>query len=64
MCYHQAMGKPLYEKLYSTVVSEIRTGNLKAGSRLPSVRQAAAENGVSINTVLGAYSLLLSEGDQ
>ena len=62
MCYHQSMGKPLYEKLYSAVVNEIRTGNLRAGSRLPSVRQFAAENGVSINTVLGAYGLLLSEG--
>ena len=32
MCYHGAMGKPLYEKLYSTVVSEIRTGWLFDGA--------------------------------
>lgn len=56
------MGKTLYEKIYSTFVREIRTGSLKAGSRLPSVRQCAAENGVSINTVLGAYGMLVSEG--
>ena len=56
------MEKTLYEKIYSDFVREIRTGSLKAGSRLPSVRQCAAENGVSINTVLGAYGMLVSEG--
>ena len=56
------MEKTLYEKIYSDFVREIRTGSLKAGSKLPSVRQCAAENGVSINTVLGAYGMLVSEG--
>ena len=56
------MRNSLYESLYSRFTEEIRTGKLEAGSRMPSVRQCAEENGVSRNTVLGAYSLLLSEG--
>lgn len=56
------MRNSLYEGLYSKFTDEIRTGRLKAGSRMPSVRRCAEENGVSKNTVLGAYSLLLSEG--
>ena len=56
------MRTSLYESLYSKFTDEIRTGRLKAGSRMPSVRRCAEENGVSRNTVLGAYALLLSEG--
>ncbi|MBO6001170.1 MAG: GntR family transcriptional regulator, partial [Spirochaetales bacterium] len=56
------MRDSLYEGLYSKFTDEIRTGRLKAGSKMPSVRHCAEENGVSRNTVLGAYSLLLSEG--
>ncbi len=56
------MKENLYENLYSRFVEEIRTGSLKAGAKMPSVRRCAEEYGVSRNTVLGAYSLLLSEG--
>lgn len=56
------MRSSLYENLYSRFVDEIRTGSLKAGTRMPSVRRCSEEYGVSRNTVLGAYSLLLSEG--
>ncbi len=56
------MKEKLYENLYSRFVEEIRTGSLKAGAKMPSVRRCAEEYGVSRNTVLGAYSLLLSEG--
>ena len=56
------MKEKLYESLYSRFVDEIRTGNLKAGAKMPSVRRCAEEFGVSRNTVLGAYLLLLSEG--
>jgi len=56
------MQEKLYEGIYRHIIDEIRTGNLKAGMKLPSVRRYAEENGVSRNTVLGAYSLLLSEG--
>ena len=56
------MRSSLYESLYSRFVDEIRTGSLKAGTKMPSVRRCSEEYGVSRNTVLGAYSLLLSEG--
>ncbi|MBR4426990.1 MAG: GntR family transcriptional regulator, partial [Spirochaetales bacterium] len=56
------MRNSLYESLYSKFVDEIRTGSLKAGTKMPSVRRCSEEYGVSRNTVLGAYSLLLSEG--
>ena len=62
ICYTHTMRDSLYENLYSRFVNEIRSGKLGAGSKMPSVRQCAEENGVSRNTVLGAYSLLLSEG--
>ncbi len=56
------MRDKLYENLYLHIIDEIRKGNLKAGAKLPSVRRCADDNGVSRNTVLGAYSLLISEG--
>jgi len=56
------MRDKLYENLYLHIIEEIRKGNLKAGAKLPSVRRCADDNGVSRNTVLGAYSLLISEG--
>lgn len=56
------MKDSFYESLYSRFVQEIRTGRLKAGSRMPSVRRCAEDLGVSRNTVVGAYNLLLSEG--
>ncbi len=56
------MNDKLYEGIYQHIVKEIRTGNLKAGEKLPSIRRYAEESGVSHNTVIGAYSLLLSEG--
>ena len=60
--YNLSMRTSLYEDLYSKFTDEIRAGRLKAGSKMPSVRRCAEENGVSRNTVLGAYALLLSEG--
>ena len=56
------MRKTLTEKLYSRIASDIRSGRLAAGTKLPSLRKEAEESGMSINTVIGAYNLLLSEG--
>ncbi len=52
----------MYENLYRKIARDIRTGRLKADSKLPSIRGYADENGISRNTVLNAYNLLLSEG--
>ncbi len=52
---------PLYEQLKMLFIRQIRDGEY-TGSKLPTVRDAAAAYSVSINTVLRAYELLQSEG--
>ena len=48
--------------LHRELRGAILDGRLKAGLRLPSTRILAESWGVSRNTVMGAYDLLLSEG--
>ncbi len=55
-------GRSLYEKLTDCIRRDIRAGRLPAGAKLPSKRRAAADLGVSIITVQGAYEQLLAEG--
>ncbi|HEX8070572.1 MAG TPA: PLP-dependent aminotransferase family protein [Pyrinomonadaceae bacterium] len=57
-----ADGVPLYRQLYDELRAAILTGQLRAGSRLPSTRELAAELSVSRNTVLNAFEQLLAEG--
>lgn len=58
----QNASMPLYKQLYERLRSEILTGQLEAGVRLPSTRVLASELGVSRNTTALAYELLLLEG--
>jgi GntR family transcriptional regulator/MocR family aminotransferase len=53
---------PLYEQLYQSLITEMRTGTLPAGTRMPGKRSLAAELSVSVNTVDAAYQLLTAEG--
>ena len=55
-------GLPLYESLYRCIRADILTGQLPAGTRLPSKRALAAHLEISKITVEGAYEQLLSEG--
>ena len=55
-------GGALYERLTACIRRDIGAGRLPAGTRLPSKRQAAADLGVSVVTVMGAYDQLLAEG--
>ncbi len=55
-------GKPLYEFLYECLKRDILNGRLHAGSRLPSKREFARDNNISIKTVMNAYDQLLTEG--
>lgn len=55
-------GRSLYEKLTDCIRRDIRAGVLPAGTHLPSKRRAAADLGVSVVTVQGAYDQLLAEG--
>jgi DNA-binding transcriptional MocR family regulator len=52
----------LYEVLASDLGSAIASGALRAGDRLPSVRQLATERRVSVATAVSAYAQLESAG--
>lgn len=49
---------PIYEQLYKKVVELILKSELKAGDKLPSVRELAKSLGVNPNTVSKAFQLL------
>src|SRR6516225_3285812 len=57
----------LYEEIAGNIAHKIKTGVLKAGERLPSVRMLSREHGISINTAkrifleLEAQSLIESK---
>ncbi|MFT4612985.1 MAG: DNA-binding transcriptional MocR family regulator [Bacteroidia bacterium] len=51
-----------YEKLADAVAQMIRGGVLAPGDKIPSIRQASAQHGVSPSTVFQAYYLLESRG--
>ena len=53
---------PLYEQLYRHVREEIRSGRIKAGTRLPSTRFLAQHLSVSRSTTQLAYDQLVAEG--
>jgi len=53
---------PLYMRLYRYFRSLIEDGTLQNGTKLPSVRAAQQQLGVSKSTVENAYQLLLAEG--
>lgn len=58
----QSAATPLYKQLYERLRLEILTGQLEAHVRLPSTRVLAHELGISRNTIILAYELLLLEG--
>ena len=53
---------PLYKQLYNQVREHVLSGKLPPDSKLPSVRDLAAELSTSRNTVEGAYQELYAEG--
>lgn len=54
--------RPLYEALYEFLKEDILRGRFQPGTRLPSKRELARDNGISVKTVLGAYEQLMVEG--
>ena len=52
----------LYQQLADDLTALIRTGALKPGDRVPSVREASRERGMSPATVIHAYELLEGQG--
>ena len=54
--------RPIYVQLTETITAAIASGTLTAGSRLPSVREMAAQAGVNPNTMQRALAELEREG--
>ncbi len=52
----------LTDQLVARFTERIRNRLLAAGARLPSVRQCAAQHGVSPHTVVAAYDQLVAAG--
>ena len=50
--------KPIYLQLVERICGDVLKGNLKAGDKLPSVREYAIETGVNVNTVQRVYKEL------
>ncbi len=49
---------PLYQQVADKVEKLIRSGTMRPGDRIPSVRNACTQHRVSLSTILQAYSLL------
>ncbi len=58
----RAGSQTLAEQLAERFASRIRDRLLVPGARLPSVRQCAAQQGLSPSTVVAAYDQLLAQG--
>lgn len=53
---------PIYKQLSESIKSEIIDGSLTGGEKLPSIRENAAENNVSLVTMMNAYRDLEEQG--
>ena len=59
---HRDAAQPLHRQLYGQLRTQILTGSLPSGTRLPSTRTLVAELGVSRITVVSAFEQLTAEG--
>ena len=57
-----ARSTPIYVQLRNQIVKGIGKGELKAGEKLPTVRQLAGDAGVNTMTVNKTYQILKNEG--
>lgn len=64
LCYHLEArnGRPLYQTLYEYLKKDILNGRFPTNTRLPSKRELARDNHISVKTVMNAYEQLLVEG--
>lgn len=54
--------RPLFDRVAGAVRSEILTGRLRPGDRLPSAKELAEGLDINLHTVLHAYQQLRDEG--
>lgn len=57
-----ASSTPLFDQLRTQIIGAVRDGKLAAGTRLPTVRELAAELGLAVNTVARSYRELETAG--
>ena len=57
-----ALPEPVYEQIVTQIHDAVRSGRLKPGAPLPTVRQLAGDLEVNRNTVARAYKLLEDQG--
>jgi len=55
-------GSPIYLQIVRQVKEKVRSGLLKPGDELPSVRELAKSLGINLHTVRGAYQKLREWG--
>jgi GntR family transcriptional regulator len=53
---------PIYEQIAQRIISQILSGSLRPGERIPSVRQLARQLSVNPNTIQKSYAGLLENG--
>ena len=53
---------PVYRQIVDQIKYQVASGSLRAGDRLPSVRELARRLPANQNTILKAYELLTHEG--
>ncbi|WP_425287292.1 GntR family transcriptional regulator [Leifsonia stereocauli] len=56
-----ASSQPPYEQIRTQVIAAVRSGDLVAGERMPTVRALAEQLGLAVNTVAKAYRALESD---
>ena len=54
--------RPLFDQLRVQIIEGVRDGRLPSGTRLPTVRELAAQMRLAVNTVARAYRELESAG--
>lgn len=62
LIFREDDAEPLYRQLYNCLKTGIANDSIRAGEKLPSKRQLAANARISQNTVETAYGQLLAEG--
>ena len=60
--FEKRNGQTLYDYLYECMKKDILSGRLPTKTKLPSKREMAKDNGISITTVMNDYDQLLMEG--
>jgi DNA-binding transcriptional regulator YhcF (GntR family) len=60
ICIDQGAARPLFDQLRIQIIDGIRDGRLPPGTRLPTVRELAADLNMAVNTVARAYRELES----